>query len=99
MGGGIQGIGGPHGPAPERPVDMRERNETPAPQDTVRDGVSLSTRAQDAAMVSRVIQVTEGESDIRMDRVAAARENLEQGLFQRRDVVADVAARIERLMP
>ena len=97
--GGVQGIGGPHGPAPERPADMRGRNDTPAPKENARDGVSLSTRAQDAAMVSRVIQVTKGESDIRMDRVAAARENLEQGLFQRREVVAEVAARIERLMP
>jgi len=97
--GGVQGIGGPHGPAPERPAEARGREETSAPQEKVRDGVSLSARAQDAAMVSRVIQVAEGEDDIRMDRVAAARENIEQGHYQRREVVAEVAARLERLLP
>jgi len=99
---GIQGLGGIPDPKPERPAKVRNEREAAATTgasaaaggQSKSDGVSISSEAQAAAEVARVVQVSKGVGEVRMDRVEAAREALERGDFQNREVVGKVAERL-----
>lgn len=96
---GIQGIGGVPEPRPERPSGVRDNRSNPsADQEASSDGVVISSEAQAAAAVTRIIQATTDESQVRADRVEEARQSIERGDYRRPDVVRTVAERISRLL-
>jgi len=96
----IQGINGVPEPRPDRPAKVRDANR-PERLDTVpaKDDLVISSEAQAAAKLSTLIQVANRQSDIRADRVAAARERIERGDYKNPEVVAKVAQRISKLIP
>ena len=95
---GVNGIGGAPEPTPERPASARDRKRNEATETRSQDGVRISNEAQEAASVARLSQAAGQESEIRADRVAAARENLEKGLYKKENVVVEVAKRLTRLL-
>ena len=97
--GGIEGIGGPHhGLPPDRSSNHRAHNPSQGSPQGPQDGVDLSPQAQTAAQTTRLLEIARNQPDIRSDRVAVARENIEAGLYQRRDVVAVVAERVGKAL-
>lgn len=97
--GGIEGIGGPHhGQPPDRSSNYRTPNGSTEGPQRPQDGVDLSPQAQAAAQTARLLEIARNQPDIRADRVAVARENIEAGLYQRRDVVAVVAERVGKVV-
>jgi hypothetical protein len=96
---GIKGVGGVPEPKPERPATVRGRkNDGVAKDEKVQDDVLISSEAQAAASVARIIK--EGVSgDIRADRVQVARERLERGDYKNPEVVREVAKRVSKYLP
>lgn len=96
---GIQGIGGVPEPKPERPADVRDRKarEEVAPVKS-EDGVVISSEAQAAASLSRLVQTANSTPDIRTDKVAAAKAALERGDYKNPEIVAQVAERISKYL-
>lgn len=98
---GIQGLGGipepkSGGPAKvrsDRESETRTLNSTTA-SNSSEDNVSISSEAQVAAEVARMVQATRADTDLRADRVEAARARLEQGSYKDPEVVSQVADRI-----
>jgi anti-sigma28 factor (negative regulator of flagellin synthesis) len=95
---GIQGIGGVPEPTPERPATTREKRRTDAPAQPSRDGVSISSEAQQAATVNRLTQTPALEQDIRADKVEGAKQALEQGNHKELDVLREVARNLLKFM-
>ena len=97
---GIQGLGGvpepkSGGPAKvrnEREQDARDVSSTTA--SSAEDNVNISSEAQAAVEVARLVQASSTQSDIRADRVEAARQRLEQGSYKDPAVVGQVADKI-----
>ncbi len=97
--GGIEGIGGSHhGPPPDRNYNYRAHNPSQDSPQGPQDGVDLSPEARAATDTSHILEVARNQPDIRADRVAVARENIEAGLYQRRDVIAVVAERVSKVL-
>ena len=95
---GIQGIGGPQEPRPDRPSSVRDNRPSPSTdQDTASDGVVISSGAQAAAALTQTL-LAQPEKDVRAERVDAARQAIERGDYRRPDVVQAVAERISRLL-
>ena len=95
--GGIQGVGGLP-PTPEQPNQVRGRRASEQAESRPSDGVSLSDEAQGAASAIQAAQQAAGESEIRTDRVAEAREALERGEYKLEDRVAEVAKRLLKIL-
>lgn len=100
---GIQGLGGIPEPKPERPAKVRNERETQAAGGLASatsggslkaDDVQISSEAQAAAEVSRVLQLARGDDDVRLDRVEAARQSIERGDYRQRDVVFQTAEKL-----
>lgn len=98
--GGIHGIGGVPDPnKPDRPANVRDRNETAPPANAqAQDDVTISSEAQAAAQITGLIQTASAQSDVRADRVEAAKQNLAQGTYREPEVVAQVAERLSKLL-
>ena len=100
----IKGLGGIPEPKPERPAKVRNERDNPASssvgggQAASKDGLQISSEAQAAAEVARLIQVTQAQNDVRADKVEGARQRIEQGEYKNPDVVAKVAERINRIL-
>ena len=105
---GIQGLGGI--PEPKSDGTAKTRNEREAASGTQDvspdsggssggDGVKISSAAQAAAQLSRVVELTRTESEIRAERVEEARQRIESGEYKNPEVVAQVAERILRILP
>jgi flagellar biosynthesis anti-sigma factor FlgM len=98
---GIQGLGGapepkPGGPAKvrnDRGQESREVSST-AGNSSSEDNVSISSEAQAAVEVSRLVQAASTQTDVRADRVEAARARLEEGSYKDPAVVGQVADKI-----
>lgn len=93
---GIQGLGGVNGPKPERPVEARERD---IPREENRpaassDDIRISSNAQQAANVARLLAQSSGDEDVRAERVAAAKAALERDEHKDATVLAETARRI-----
>ena len=71
---GIQGVGGVPEPRPDRSAGVRD-NRGPASAESTSDGDNLviSSQAQAAATLSAALQASAQQSDIRADRVEAAK--------------------------
>lgn len=95
---GIQGINGAPEVANTRANQTRTRKEEEVRTQVKRDGVELSSEAKNAASAGRVMQSASSDSGIRPDRVAAARENLEQGSYQQEHVLRTVARNLLKYM-
>lgn len=97
--GGINGISGIPDPRSDRPSNVRDRRDTPPPaQEAQSDGVVISSEAQAAAAVARIIDTASIQPEIRQDRVDAAREALDRGDHQNPDVVQKIAERISKIL-
>jgi len=96
---GIKGVGGIPEPTPERPAHVRGRKgERAQGGEKVQDEVKISSESQEAANVSRLLQIAKSETDVRAERVAEAKESIERGDFKRPEIVAKVAERISNLL-
>ncbi|MCH8204740.1 MAG: flagellar biosynthesis anti-sigma factor FlgM [Candidatus Hydrogenedentes bacterium] len=95
---GIQGIGGVPEPKPERPANVRNSKQSPSAEGASSDGVVISSEAQAAAVVAKSIQVTQGQIDIRTERVEAAKEAIERGDFKKPEIVEVVAGRVSKFL-
>ena len=97
---GIQGIGGVQEPKPERPAGVRDSKQSPSAEgaSAASDGVVISSEAQAAAVVAKSIQVTQGQIDIRTERVEAAKEAIERGDFKKPEIVEVVAGRVSKFL-
>ncbi len=90
---GIQGIAGV--PEPVGGTRVQGRSKAPAPSTgPSTDGLDISPQAAQAASVS----AASGQSAIREDRVAEARQRIEEGTHRLQEVVLDVAARLSRFV-
>jgi len=97
---GIQGISGIPEPKPERPAKIREtKDQSTAVGKSGPDGVVISSEAQAAARVAQLIQSTGQSSEVRMERVEAARERIDRGDYKNPEVVAKVAEKISKYLP
>ncbi|MBX3180473.1 MAG: flagellar biosynthesis anti-sigma factor FlgM [Candidatus Hydrogenedentes bacterium] len=101
---GIQGLGGPPEPKSGGPAKVRGDRDTATtatptsggatPASPGEDKIRISSEAQAAAEVSRLVQASVVQSDIRSERVEAARARLEQGSYKDPAVVSQVADKI-----
>ncbi|PCJ56874.1 MAG: hypothetical protein COA73_11485 [Candidatus Hydrogenedentota bacterium] len=97
--GGIQGIGGIPEPRSDRPSGARDTDRTASSSNNdSSDEVVISSQAQAAAVVAQALQATSTQSDIRLDRVEAAKAALDSGDYQNPDVVATVAERLSKFL-
>lgn len=98
---GIQGLGGIPEPKSGGPAKVRgdRESETRTLSSTTassssEDNVSISSEAQVAAEVARLVQSARTNTDVRADKVEAARARIEQGSYKDPEVVSQVADRI-----
>ena len=88
---GIQGIGGTSGPVDAKQVAGRAKAQAAGPP--AKDGIEISSEAQQASLVARFRELSQSDA-IREDRVAQAKQNLEQGVYRVQEVVLQVANRL-----
>lgn len=91
---GVPGIGGV--PEPVKAKPSPPRHEAASRDAGKADRVEISPAAIKASQGAQATQSTRRGSEIRADRVAAAKENLEQGVYRIQEVVLQVAERIGR---
>lgn len=96
---GIGGITGITEPNSERPAKVREKDRDVAQTASQQDDVVISSEAQAAAKLASSVQNIVLSSDVRTDRVEAARENMANGNYKNPDVVAKVAERVSKYLP
>ncbi|MBI4556476.1 MAG: flagellar biosynthesis anti-sigma factor FlgM [Candidatus Hydrogenedentes bacterium] len=96
---GIRGIGGIPEPTPERPADVRAKRRDEPSTAPVSDDLLISSEAQAAASIARLMLAAKAAPDVRPERVAAAKEGIERGDYKRPEVVAEVARRVSRFLP
>ncbi|MCL4691113.1 MAG: flagellar biosynthesis anti-sigma factor FlgM [Candidatus Hydrogenedentes bacterium] len=96
---GIKGIGGIPEPAPDRSASVRDkkRDETVKSAQS-QDDVLISSEAQAAAKLAQLLQVARQQTDVRAERVAAAKAAIERGDYKKPEVVQEVARRIQDLL-
>ena len=95
---GIQGIGGVPEPAPERLANARSRKREESKSAAIQDGLQISSEAQQASDVGRLIQVAKEESDIREERVEAAKQSIERGEYKNENVLREVARNLYKYL-
>ena len=92
---GIQGIAGV--PEPVGGARVRGRSNAPAPSiGPSTDGIEISPQAAQAS--AAVPRATEGQNEIREERVAESRQRIEDGAYKLQEVVLHVAARLSRFV-
>lgn len=95
---GVERILGIPEPAnPRRVGTSKERNsETATSAFDVKDSLSLSPAARDAATIASLVEKTKEQAAIDEKRVAQIRESLEKGTYKVQSVVLQVAARVAK---
>ncbi len=102
----INSIGGIPEPVPEKPsriktekdTDVREAKgaiRSPAQQE---DQVVISSEAQAAAEIARLVRLLKSQEAVRMDKVEQARQHLESGEYKKPEVVEKIAEKIMKLI-
>ena len=100
---GIQGLGGVPDPKPGGPAKARNDRDnatdaSPRAEESSAlqngDGVKISSEARAAAEVVRIIEAVKGDTEIRTDRVEAARERIAQGSYKDPEVVSQLADKL-----
>lgn len=100
---GIQGVAGvPEPNKSDRSASARPNVNTESAESSssapASDDVTISNQAQAAAKVVQALKLTESQTDIRADRVAAAKLAIERGDYKKPEVVAVVAQRIDKFL-
>jgi len=98
---GIQGIGGIQEPnRSDRSSSTRDNAKAPSTgeESSSSEGVVMSGEAQAAAKVAQVVTTSATQSDIRADKVAAAKESVECGDYKKPEVVESVAQRVAKYL-
>lgn len=99
----IQGLGGIPEPKPEQPSKVRKDRDTSATSSTVsgasgsgsdQDEFVISSEARAAAVVANTIAAAAGQTEIRNEKVAAAKERLERGDYKDPALVAKTAEKL-----
>ena len=103
---GISGLGGVPEPKSDRAPKVRGEREgqsggvaATAGNAANTDELKISSEAQAAAEVARIVGLSASEADIRADRVAAAKDALERGDYKNPEVVAKVAQKVSKYLP
>ena len=60
------------------------------------DSVELSNQTQEASRADQLAEQSKAESEVRAERVAKAKENIENGTYKMQSVVRIVAARMSK---
>ncbi len=101
----IEGLSGVPEPKSERPDKVRSERENAAKNAAAgsaggvrKDDVAISEKAQAASEVGRVFQLTRSSEEIRTEKVEAAKQRIEQQQYKQREVVAQVAERLIKLL-
>lgn len=96
---GVHGVGGVPEPAPERPVNTRDKRRDEAAASTSReaDDVLISSEAQAAAKLASLVALAK-QADIRQDRVDQAKQALDAGDYKKPEVVSELAQRISKFL-
>lgn len=97
----LQGISGIPEPKPERPAKVRDavaREEVKTGL-SQQDGLVISSEAQAAAKIAKLIQSAGVQPEVRSEKVAAARERMERGEYKNPAVVAEVAKKVSKYLP
>lgn len=90
---GITGIGGLNELQVARPIkDSRNLPVVDHLPESGTDAVSISQAGQSAAEIARYIRESAGESEIREERVQAAKQNLEEGRQRVEEVLNELAS-------
>lgn len=98
----IQGLGGIPEPKPEQPSKVRKDRETAGAGGVSAGGkgqdggddIIISSEARAAAEVAKLISSSAGTSDIRAEKVAAAKERLANGAYKDPATVAKTAEKL-----
>ena len=94
---GIQGIAGV--PEPVGGARVRGRSNAPAPSiGPSTDGIEISPQAAQASAAATRATATDGQSEVRLERVVAARQRIEEGAYRLQKVVLEVAARLSKFV-
>ena len=94
---GIQGIAGV--PEPVGGPRAQGRGESSAPSTgPSTDGLDISPQGSQAAAAATRAAATVGQNEIREERVAEARQRIEDGTHRLQEVVLDVAARLSKFV-
>ena len=97
---GIKGLGEVPEPKPDRPAKVREQKARDAAKAEIpKDDVLISSAAEAAATIARVVQDVKIDPGVRADKVVAAQEHIARGDYKRPEVVAKVAERISKYLP
>lgn len=102
----INSIGGIPEPVPEKPSRIKSEKDTevrgakgvvysPGQQE---DQVIISSEAQAAAEIARLVNAVKAQDDVRMDKVEQARQHLESGEYKKPEVVEKIAEKIMKLI-
>ncbi len=92
----IQGIGGIPEPSESRQSQGRAKAQASPPPGQAEDGVEISAEAAQASRAAQVVAQTSNEPAVREERIAQAKENIEQGVYRIQEVVLQVASRLSR---
>lgn len=103
---GIKGIGGLPDPKSERTTSKTRNDKDNTSRDVSagksvgggKDDLNISSEARVAVEAGRIIQAARAQADIRADRIEAARQRLEEGLYRNPDVVRQVAEKIAKII-
>ena len=92
---GINGIPEPATTTPEPARGKRPQVRADVPSSSGQDHVELSAEAQQVSAAARLVEAAKAKSEeIRTDRIAEARKQLEEGTYRIQEVVLAVAARV-----
>jgi anti-sigma28 factor (negative regulator of flagellin synthesis) len=96
---GVRGIGGVPEPNPERPSGARDPQRSESQSDQVKDGVRISSEAQEVSNVARLLQAAEGDEDVRIEKVEEARRHIAEKTYKLPEMVAEIARKLSKLLP
>lgn len=92
---GIGNIPGPRIPAQVRDKEHETHKSSAAPL----DNLDISPKAYEVASIAELSQkISDPSEAIRAERVAQAKENVQQGAYKVQEVVLKVAARVDRYL-
>jgi flagellar biosynthesis anti-sigma factor FlgM len=92
---GMNGIIGVPGPA--NTSQPKARGSVSGSRGSLaRDSVDFSSQAQEASRTAQLLEQARAESEVRAERVAKAKENIENGTYKMQGVVRIVASRVSK---
>lgn len=90
----IAGIGAQPELTPVRPAKDRAKDTESQGLGSARDGVEISDEAKQASEVTRFLQLSKQQSEIRDKQVEEARKNIQQGTYKLQAALLGVSAKM-----